>query len=241
MVRGATVPPSRDAQTLYTTVAQTTAIVTKGHESVVNFNVPAHVPVEHVTFALQPEFATNFSREVRLTARSSQTEDSAAAETIPGEIQRVRLPADALGHEVRSEQLSIEALVAANLRSDATIDVALENGGDTPLPLRAVLLQMRQRKICFDAEPGGSYVLRYGAAEPVYTRVYDYARLFQAAAAAASVTMGAEMLNPDFRKEQEQQPYKDRHPELLWVALLLVIGVLGTVALHNARRVGRTK
>jgi len=28
---------------------------------------------------------------------------------------------------------------------------------------------------------------------------------------------------------------------LLWVALLLVIGVLGTIALHNARRVGRTK
>jgi len=241
MVRGATVPPSREAQTLFTTVAATTAIVTKGHESVASFNVPAHVPVERVSFTLEPEFTKNFSRAVRVTARSSQTEDSAAAETIPGEIQRVRLPVDALGHEVRSEQLSMEALVAADLRSDAAIDVAIENGDEVPLPLRAVLLQMKQRKICFDAEPGASYVLRYGDAEPVYTPVYDYARLFRASAAAATVTMGAETLNPDFRKEPQQQSYKDRHPELLWVALLLVIGVLGTIALHNARRVGRTK
>ncbi len=241
MVRGATVPPSREAQTLYTTVAQTTAIVTKGHESVATFHVPAHVLVERVAFMLQPGFAKNFSREVRVTAHSSTTEDSAAAETIPGEIRRVRLPAVSPGPEVRSEQLSMEALVAANLRSDATIDVAIENGDEAPLPLSAVLLQMRQRKICFDAEPGASYVLRYGATEPLYPQAFDYARLFQASAGAATVTMGAEVQNPDFRKELLPQSYKDRHPELLWVALLLVIAVLGTIALHNARRVGRTK
>jgi hypothetical protein len=38
-----------------------------------------------------------------------------------------------------------------------------------------------------------------------------------------------------------EKTYNDRHPELLWVALLLVIAVLGTIALHNARRVGREK
>jgi hypothetical protein len=176
-----------------------------------------------------------------VTARSSQTEDSAATEIIPGEIERVRLLLDEFGRDVQSEQMSMEALVAANLRSDAAIDVAVDNEDDTPLPLRSVQLQMRQRKICFDAEPGTSYILRYGDGEPAYTPVYDYARLFQASATAASVTMGAEMVNPDFRKELQQQSYKDRHPELLWVALLLVIGVLGTIALHNARRVGRAK
>lgn len=241
MVRGATVPPTREAQTLYTTVAETTAIVTRGHESVATFRVPAHVLVERVAFALQPGFAKNFSREVRLTAHSSTTEDSASGEIIPGEIGRVRLPAVAPGPEIRNEQLSMEALVAANLRSDATIDVAIENGEETPLPLSAVVLQMRQRKICFEAEPGASYVLRYGTAEPLFTQVYGYARFFRASAVAATVTMGAEMQNPDFRKELLPQSYKDRHPELLWVALLVVIGVLGTIALHSARRVGRTK
>jgi hypothetical protein len=194
-----------------------------------------------VSFALQPEFAKNFSREVRVTAHSSATEDSAAAETIPGEIQRVRLPTDVFGREIHSEQMSIEALVAANLRSDATIEVAVENGDDAPLPLRSVLLLMRQRKICFDAEPGASYILRYGDAAPVRTPVYDYARLFQASATAAAVTMGAETPNPGFIKVSTEKTYNDRHPELLWVALLLVIAVLGTIALHNARRVGREK
>src|SRR6185312_11877995 len=190
MVRGATVPPTREAQTLYTTVAETTAIVTRGHESVATFRVPAHVLVE------------------RLTAHSSTTEDSASGEIIPGEIGRVRLPAVAPGPEIRNEQLSMEALVAANLRSDATIDVAIENGEETPLPLSAVVLQMRQRKICFEAEPGASYVLRYGTAEPLFTQVYGYARFFRASAVAATVTMGAEMQNPDFRKELLPQSYK---------------------------------
>jgi hypothetical protein len=241
MVRGASVPPSREAQALYTTVATTSTFTTKGRESLASLSVPAHVPVERVSFALQPEFAKNFSREVRVTAHSSTTEDSAAAETIPGEIQRVRLPVDAFGRAVDSEQMSMEALVAANLRSDAVIDVAIENRDDAPLPMRTVLLQMRQRKICFDAEPGASYILRYGDGAQVRAPIYDYARLFQASATVASVAMGAEMVNPDFRKEQQEPPYKDRHPELLWVALLLVIGVLGTIALHNARRVSRMK
>jgi hypothetical protein len=241
MVRGASVPPSREAQTLYTTVATTSTFKTKGRESLASLNVPAHVPVERVSFALQPEFAKNFSREVRITAHSSTTEDSAAAETIPGEIQRVRLPVDAFGRAVDNEQMSIEALVAANLRSDATIDVAIENGDDAPLPLRTVLLQMRQRKICFDTEPGASYVLRYGDTASVRAPVYDYARLFQASSSAALVTMAAETPNPNFHIEPQKQTYSDRHPELLWVALLLVIGVLGTIALHNARRVSRTK
>jgi len=241
IVHGASVPPSREAQTLYTTVASTGTFTTKGRESLASLNVPAHVPVERVSFALQPEFAKNFSREVRVTAHSSTTEDSAAAETIPGEIQRVRLPVDAFGRAVDSEQLSMEALLAANLRSDAVIDVAIENGDDAPLPLRTVLLQMRQRKICFDAEPGVAYVLRYGDTASVRAPVYDYARLFQASATAAPVTMAAEMQNPDFRRETPKQAYNDRHPEFLWVALLLVIAVLGTIALHNARRVSRTK
>jgi hypothetical protein len=60
IVRGASVPPSREAQTLYTTVATTSTFTTKGRESLASLSVPAHVPVERVSFALQPEFAKNF-------------------------------------------------------------------------------------------------------------------------------------------------------------------------------------
>ena len=241
MVHGAVVPPSREAQTLYATVASTDQIVTRGRQSIASFKVPAHVPVERVTFVLQPGSTKNFSREVRVSARSPQTQESGAEETVSGEIQRVRLPVDAFGQEIRSEQLSVEALLAANVRGDAVVTVAVENGDDTPLPLRAVQLQMRQRTLCFDAAPGAGYVLRYGDASPVRSPVYDYARLFKASATHATVALAAERPNPQFREDVIQRPYTDRHPEVLWVALLLVIGVLGTVALHNARRVGRRK
>jgi hypothetical protein len=107
--------------------------------------------------------------------------------------------------------------------------------------LAAVELQMRQRKVCFEAEPGAAYVLRYGGVEPVRAPVYDYTRLFQASATPVAVMLGPEGPNPDFREEVHTKPYTERHPEVLWVALLLVIAVLGTVALHNARRVGRPK
>jgi len=241
MVHGASVPPSREAQTLYTTIATTSAIAVKGRESVATLNVPAHVPIERVRFTLQPGFTKNFSREVRVTAHSSATQDSPGAEIVTGEIQRVRLPASPLGEEIRSEQLSIEALLGANLRSDASVDVAVENGDDAPLGLAAVELQMRQRMLCFEAEPGVAYVLRYGGIEPVRPPVYDYTRLFRASATPVAVKLGPEGPNPDFREEIHTKPYTERHPEVLWVALLLVIAVLGTVALHNARRVGRMK
>ncbi|MEO7030026.1 MAG: hypothetical protein ABI147_11555 [Acidobacteriaceae bacterium] len=241
MVRGAVVPPSREAQRLYTTVAETGTIIVKGRESLARIDVAAHVPVERVSFVLQPDFAKNFSREVRAAARSSLTQDSSDADIVSGEIRRVRLPVNATGEEIRSEQFSVEALLAANLRSDAVVDVAVENGDDAPLPLRAVQLQMRQRKICFDAQRGAQYVLRYGDVEPVRSPVYNYARLFRASATAAAATLGPETPNPQFRRETRRRSYKERHPEVLWVALLIAIGVLGTVALHNARRVGRGK
>ena len=76
--------------------------------------------------------------------------------------------------------MSVESLLATNVRSDALVTVAVENGDDAPLPLHSVELQMRQRTLCFEAEPGAEYLLRYGDASPVRSPVYDYARLFQA-------------------------------------------------------------
>ena len=68
MVRGAFVPPSREAQTLYTTVEETAALTNRGRESVATFELPARVPVERVSFVMAPGFAGNFSRAVKVSA-----------------------------------------------------------------------------------------------------------------------------------------------------------------------------
>ena len=75
--------------------------------------------------------------------------------------------------------------------------------------------------------------------------VYDfYARLFHPSATAANVVCDGRgsRRTPEFRTGRRMSTRTTTvTPSLLWVALLLVIGVLGTIALHNARRVGRMK
>ena len=143
------------------------------------------------------------------------------------------------GAPIREETLSLPTSSAANLRGAALFDVAVDNGDDAPLPIESVKLEMRERKVCFEAGAGTAYVLRYGSDDDVRAPVYDYARLFHADAEATEAALDAETPNPAYHVEVRQPSYVERHPELVWVALLAVIAVLGSVALHSAKRVGR--
>ena len=243
MVRGATVPPSREAQSLYTTVAQTTSIATKGRESVATFEVPPQVPVERVSLVLAPGFAVNFSRDVKVSAVTDAdlSDDGRAplTEVVTGSIQRVHT--SEAGHEISTEQLAVDAILGANLQHAAKVTVTIENGDDQPLPIAAVRLEMRQRKICFEAPRvgGASLALFYGDSRLAAPQ-YDYARLFVASRAALVAELGPEVLNPNYRTPAAPlRPFADRHPELLWIALIIVICALGVVALKTARNVGR--
>ncbi len=83
MVRGVTVPPSREAQSLYTTAATTTAIAQRGRQSVASFSLPERIPVERISFDLAPAFKANFSRDVRVTDRPAGATDVAGAKALP--------------------------------------------------------------------------------------------------------------------------------------------------------------
>jgi hypothetical protein len=248
IVLGATVPPSREAQTIYSTVAETASIATVGRESVATFAVPARVPVERVSFAVAPGFTGNFSREVKVSALTEpdKSDDDGRAplpEMVTGSILRVR--ANEAGREIRTEQLGVPAILGANLQRAAKVEVAIENGDDQPLPIAAVRLEMRQRKICFEAPAGGAsgrdsgLALFYGDSR-LDAPEYDYARLFVASRAALVAELGAERLNPNYRAPAAPlRPFAERHPELLWIALIAAICALGVVALKAARNVGR--
>ena len=67
--------------------------------------------------------------------------------------------------------------------------------------------------------------------------VYDYSRLFRPEEAAASVKLDAEQPNPIYVAREDERSLTDKHPELLWVALIAVVFVLGVVALRSAKRV----
>jgi hypothetical protein len=198
-----------------------------------------------VSFQLAPGFKANFSRDVRVTATiepgAKPVDGDGRAplpEVLTGNILRVH--ATETGREIRVEQLGIPAILGSNLQQPAKIEVAIENGDDEPLPIAAVRLEMRQRKLCFDvpASGGAGLELFYGDSR-LAAPVYDYARLFSASSDALAVSLGPETLNPGYRpRPEEERPFTERHPEVLWVALIVVICVLGMVALKSSRRVG---
>ncbi|GGG79006.1 DUF3999 family protein [Edaphobacter dinghuensis] len=235
MVRGVTVPPSREAQSLYTIADQTTTIAQQGRQSVAEFSLRERVPVEQVSFVLAPGFKGNFSRDVHISDRQAGTPKS-AAETIDGTILRIHLTQ--AGREIRQQQLSIPAILGANLQGPATVEVAVDNGDDIPLPIAAIRLEMRQRKLCFSAPTAQDVTLFYGDAG-LDAPEYDYARLFSAVAHANSAQLGPEQSNPTYRPRPDTRPLTERYPDLLWIALLAVICVLAVVALHSARKVHR--
>lgn len=263
MVAGAEVPPSRTAQTLYSPVAETRTIVTTGRESRAEIEIPERVPVERVSFEMAPGFNGNFSRDVRIVATpepakaeaANQSEGKAADKIASGEdLRRGALPEETLGgsilrvhtteagREISTDQLGFPAVIGANLQSPARVQIALENGDDRPLPIAAVRLEMRQRKLCFDTGPdtAGGVALFYG--DPALeVPSYDYQRLFRPSATALLATLGPELANPTFHpRPATAQSFAERHPEVLWIALIAVICALGMVALRSARRVGTT-
>jgi hypothetical protein len=253
IVQGAEVPPSREAQILYTTVAETPAIQTVGRESRATFEVPMRVPVERISIVLAPSFKGNFSRDVRVTATaepskgtpppaSGDTQDDERAplpESIAGNILRVH--ANETGRAISTEQLSVPAILGANLQRPAKVEVAIQNGDDQPLPIASVRLEMRQRKLCFDASAASTSTLALFYGDPrLVAPVYDYERLFTPSANPVAVSQGPEQLNPNYTAPPEEaRSFTERHPEVLWIALIVVICILGAVAMRSSRNVGR--
>jgi hypothetical protein len=233
MVKGVTVPPSREAQSLYTTVATTTTITRRGRQSITTFALAERIPVERVSFDLAPNYKANFSRDVRISDRPDGSSNF-ASETLAGTILRVHLTQ--AGREIRQEQLSVPAILGSNMQSAATVEVAVENGDDAPLPIAAVRLEMRQRKICFEAPGTQPLILFYG--DPALTAPqYDYARLFAPSDAMHAAQLGPEQLNSTYRDRPDARPLTDRHPHLLWIVLLAVVCILAIVAIRSSKTV----
>ncbi len=97
--------------------------------------------------------------------------------------------------------------------------ITIHNQDDPPLALASVTLQMIAQTLCFDAQPGADYTLYYGDAALAPPH-YDYAELFSLQKTAAHATLGPEQQNPRFQPRPDKRPLTERHPALLWIALL---------------------
>jgi hypothetical protein len=233
MVQGVTVPPSREAQSLYTTASTATTITQRGRQSVATFALPERIPIDRVSFDLAPNFKGNFSRDVRITDRPDGGPNF-PSESVAGTIFRVNLTQS--GREIRQQQLSVPATIGSNMQSAATVEVAVDNGDDQQLPISAIRLEMRQRNICFDASTAAPILLFYGDAALAAPQ-YDYARLFSTSNAVRMAQLAPEQKNQAYRDRPDARPFTERHPHLLWIALLGMICVLAIVAIRSSKTV----
>ena len=218
----------------FATVVETADSILSGRNTIIEFTVPPHTPIDRIVF-VPGQKPANFSRDVAISvspvARPSRGDltDPPQPVVYPGNILRVHETQD--GHKIDEEHLAVDA-PQVEFAEAAKWTVTIENHDDMPIQLTAIRLEMLERRVCFDATAGNVYTLYYGDATLAAPQ-YDYASLFVLQQNATIARLGGEVANPAWQPRPDERPFTEKHPILLWVALIAVIALLGAVAFHS--------
>jgi hypothetical protein len=189
-------------------------------DTVLTFAVSENIPVERLTLAIDPAQG-NFQREIELQTDKGST-------TGIGEIRRIHMQRDSAKIDVDQTWISL------NARGQGKLRAVIHNGDDAPLKITRARLQQYERRIYFDCAAGTAVGLYYGDAK-LNAPVYDYAKLFQMDANAAQVPMGAEEKNSVYSGRPDDRPWSERHPAVLWTAILAAVALLGGIAVRSIK------
>jgi hypothetical protein len=212
-------------------VAETSRITQSGRTSVINFDVPANVPVDSIVF-IPSVSSGNFHRQVEVEVESAADKQSGNSPSNGSNFDILRYHGVRNGKRIDEEQLN----EGVSSRPGATHwTVTIQNGDDPPVALDSVKLEMFAHRLCFDATAGTAYSLYYGD-QALTAPQYDYASLFHADKEAAQATFGPAQTNPQFTPRPDDRPFTERHPALLWIALVVAVVVLGSIALKTAKQ-----
>jgi hypothetical protein len=191
-----------------------------GKDTVLLFQVPEHVPVEKIVFdvdSAQP----NFRSEVRIQNDKGEWLGS-------GEIDRVHIVR--AGEKIDSDDHEVNVSV----RDGNSLAVIVVNGDDPPLKISSAHLEQQERRIYFDAPSAANLMLYYGD-EKLGAPVYDYAKFFQQQPEAAQAQLRVEQQNAKYAGRPDDRPWSDRHPAVLWIAIVGAVLVLAGLALKSMR------
>jgi uncharacterized protein DUF3999 len=192
----------------------------QGKDTILTFSVPGNVPVERVILSIDPA-QQNFLRGMEIQGDKGERFGS-------GEIRRVHMRRN--GQKIDTEQTSLDLRGT----TQGALKVIIHNGDDAPLKVTGARLQQYERRIYFDADSGGQPKLYYGDAK-LEAPVYDYAKLFQEDANAGQVSLGAEEANAAYIGRPDDRPWSERHPAVLWVAIIAAVLILGSIALRSMK------
>lgn len=119
--------------------------------------------------------------------------------------------------------------------------VRIFNGDDRPLDLTGIVFHRFVRRALFEFEPGRSYRLFYANAE-AQAPSYDLTA-FQNPLRGKVLTparLGPQQDNPDFVPAQERKAWSERHPQVLWVVLIVVVIGLGLLVFRGVKSMGKS-
>jgi len=176
--------------------------------------------VERVLLSVDP-VQQNFRREMEI-------QDDKGLSFGSGEISRIHMQRNGQKIDVEQPWLDLRGTGPGTLRA------IIHNGDDVPLKITGVRLQQYERRIYFDSDSGTKLSLYYGD-EKLGVPVYDYTKLFQKEASADQVQPGAEESNAAYTGRPDERPWSERHPALLWLAIIAAVLVLGGIALRSMK------
>ncbi len=218
-VKGANISFSEEKKAGYTPIGVLLTVEQAGRETVINWISPINVPLDRLVFDVDQ---VNFLRNVRV-------QDDAGRYAGSGEISRVKMTRS--GRTVESSNLALDL---AGARANA-FRVTIANGDDPPLKLKTITPQFITRRVYFDPQ-GQSKVRLYYGDEKLSAPVYEYARLNVLEPKPAAAQLGRAAENTAFTGRPDERPWTERHPAVLWAAMLAVIAVLGAIALRGLRK-----
>jgi len=219
-VQGAAAGITREREAVWRTVGGGSTQVQQGRETVLEFTVAANVPVERVVFEIDPA-QPNFRRQVEMQGVQGQPLQSS-------EISRVHMQRG--GRRIDAELTSIEFRGTGQ----TTLRAVIYNGDDLPLKITGARLEQYERRIYFESAAGSQHSLYYGD-ELLDPPVYDYARFFQKDGQAMPARLGSEVSNTRYTGRPDERPWSERHPAVLWVALIATVLILGGLAVRSMR------
>jgi len=191
-----------------------------GKATVLTFAVPYKVPLDRVTLEIDPA-QPNFRRSVQITDHKDDYVGS-------GEIDRVHMVRQ--GQKIDTDDYDVNFSAVGH----KTIKVIIDNGDDPPLKIKSARLQQLEHRVYFDAPASGQVTLYYGD-EKLEPPVYDYAKLFLLAKDAAPAQPGGETANAGYTGRPDERPWTEKHPAVLWIAIVAAVLVLGAIALRSMK------
>ncbi|HET9836812.1 MAG TPA: DUF3999 family protein [Candidatus Angelobacter sp.] len=188
--------------------------------TLLTFSVPENAPVERVVLEVDPE-QPNFRREVEI-------QDEEGGVIGSGEINRIHMVRS--GRKIDSEKQELDF----SAQGHKAIQVIIYNGDDPPLKLKTARLQQYERRIYFDGQSSDRLALYYGD-NKLEPPVYDYAKLFQQEKDAKEAQLGREEANAAYSGRPDERPWTERHPIILWIAIIAAVLVLGAIAVRSMK------